>query len=146
MNRLPVRLIILPLSLLFMLACISTPAPAPAGTPLSTGETTPTSAPTAEATATPQPGANPTVASGALWLNILSPLDQAVVNVAQIEVVGQAPPDTVVTINDEIVVVGPEGQFTVVVALVEGPNAIEVVASDVEGTEIDTILSVVYQP
>jgi hypothetical protein len=146
MNRSPVRLVILILSLVFIIACISTPAPAPAGTLPPTSEIPATSAETVGSTPTSQPGANPTVASGTLWLNILSPLDQAVVNVPQIEVVGQAPPDTVVSINDEVVVVGPEGQFTTVVALVEGPNAIEIVASDVEGTEVDTILSVVYQP
>jgi hypothetical protein len=128
------------------MACISTPVPAPAATipPGSAGTAAP--AGSAESSPTPQPGANPTVASGALWLNILSPLDQAVVNVPQIDVVGQAPPETVVTINDEILVVGPEGQFTTGVSLLEGLNVIEIVASDPEGTEIDTTLTVIYQP
>jgi len=146
MNRSPVRLTILAFSFLLVIACISTPAPAPAGTLPPTSEIPATSTGTVQSTPTPQPGANPTVASGTLWLNILSPLDQAVVDVAQIEVVGQAPPGTVVSINDEILVVGPEGQFTTAVTLVEGPNVLEIVASDAEGTEIDTILTVVYQP
>jgi len=146
MNRSPFRLTILTILLLFAIACISTPAPTPAGTTPPTGEITATSAETVETTATPQPDANPTVASGTLWLNLLSPLDGAVVDVAQIEVVGQAPPDTVVSVDDEILVVGPEGQFTVAVTLIEGPNVIEIVASDAEGTEIDTNLTVVYQP
>ena len=129
------------------LACMAAPAAAPQATQPPAASALPgVPAETASAVQPPQPGIGPTLGSGSLWLNIVSPLDQAVVNVAQIEVVIQAPPDTVVTVNDEILIVGLEGQFTTAVSLVEGPNAIEIVASDSEGNEIDAILTVLYQP
>ena len=129
------------------LACMAAPAAAPQATQPPAASALPgVPTETASAVQSAQPGAGPTLGSGSLWLNIVSPLDQAVVNVAQIEVVIQAPPDTVVTVNDEILIVGPEGQFTTAVSLAEGPNAIEIVASDSEGNEIDAILTVLYQP
>jgi hypothetical protein len=77
---------------------------------------------------------------------ILSPQDEAVVNVPEVEVVGEAKPDTVITLNDEIVVVDQSGTFSVTLALEEGPNEIEVVASDPEGNEVSFELEVTYDP
>jgi len=79
-----------------------------------------------------------------LFLTIRQPLDESVVNTGQVEVIGAAPPDTVVTVNDEILIVGPEQEFKVSIPLEEGPNPIEVLASDFEGNEGSVTLTVIY--
>ena len=84
--------------------------------------------------------------STTLVLTIRQPLDESVVNTGQVEVIGAAPPDTVVTVNDEILIVGPEQEFKVSIPLEEGPNLIEIVASDINGNEIDQLLTVYYEP
>lgn len=136
-------------AILAWLAACAPPPPPSAAPALSPGVQATAGAPAVAASPAPasaQPGANPTLVSGSLWLNIVSPQDQAVVNVAQIELVGQAPANTVISVNDQILIVGPEGQFTVGVPLVEGPNVIEIIASDAGGNEIDTNVTVFYQP
>jgi hypothetical protein len=52
----------------------------------------------------------------------------------------------VVSVNDEILIAGADGLFQVAVALEEGPNLIEVVASDALGSETAFDLLVTYQP
>ena len=84
--------------------------------------------------------------STTLVLTIRQPLDESVVNTGQVEVIGAAPPDTVVTVNDEILIVDPEQEFKVSIPLEEGPNLIEIVASDINGNEIDQLLTVYYEP
>ncbi|MBN1450001.1 MAG: hypothetical protein JW963_03225 [Anaerolineales bacterium] len=90
-------------------------------------------------------GSSPT-ASATLFLTIRQPLDESVVNTPQVELIGAAPPDTVVTVNDEILIVGPEQEFKLSIPLEEGPNLIEIVASDINGNEIDQLLTVYYEP
>jgi len=77
---------------------------------------------------------------------ILSPEAEAVVNVPEVEVIGEAAPETVVTLNEAIVVVDESGTFSVTLLLDEGPNEIEIVASDLEGNELSFILEVTYDP
>ena len=84
--------------------------------------------------------------SGILWLQVLSPQDEAVVNTPQVDVTGSAPAGAVISINDEILIVGDEGQFKTTVSLDEGPNLIEIIASDDNGNETSLILSVTYEP
>lgn len=95
-------------------------------------------------------GANTSVlatpASDPLGLKIISPEDGAVVHMPQVEVAGEAPMELVITINDEIVLVGETGTFAVTIPLEEGPNAIQIVASDVEGNEVSFELIVTYEP
>src|SRR5450759_4885042 len=77
------------------------------------------------ATATAAAGAQPSQAppivlnSGPLTVTITSPADETVMDTPQVDVAGQAPPDTVITINDTIVVVEASGQFSVSVPLQE---------------------------
>jgi hypothetical protein len=68
------------------------------------------------------------------------------VNTAEITLVGQAAPGTIITFNDEIVIVDSSGEFNVIVPLIEGPNAIEIVASDPEGHETTAEWVVTYDP
>jgi hypothetical protein len=85
-------------------------------------------------------------ASGTLWLQILSPQEEAVVNTPQVEVIGSAPVGAVVSVNDEILVVGDDQQFQTTVSLDEGPNLIEIVASDENGNEMPVLLTITYEP
>jgi hypothetical protein len=84
--------------------------------------------------------------SGTLWLQVLSPQDEAVVNTPQVDVIGSAPVGAVISVNDEILIVGDDGQFKTTVSLDEGPNLIEIIASDHNGNESDLELTVVYEP
>ena len=97
------------------------------------------------ATPTPEASAVPT-ASALSGFRILSPAAEAVVNVPEVEVVGEAKPETVITLNDEIVVVDASGTFSVTLPLEEGLNVIEVVASDPQGHETTLELEVTYDP
>ncbi len=104
--------------------------------------------PLPSATAIPAPPTSAVAApvSGTVALQILSPQDGAVVNTPQIEVRGLAAPDTVVTINDDILIVDASGQFKDTVSLDEGPNLIEIIASDHSGNETSIDLTITYEP
>lgn len=111
-----------------------------------------TSAPTSAATtpAAKEPQVQPSPASteytsGTLWLRLSSPQDGAVVNQPVINVTGQAPADTVISLNDDIILVPADGIFSTPVTLDEGPNILELVASNIDGDEIDLVLTVVYE-
>ncbi len=133
------------------------------------GPTTPTTAPELPAApstepvvipASPLPGSNPTTADiqpiptstsptdlkEPIWLQVLSPLDEAVLNTPQVEVIGSAPPGAVVSVNDEIIIVDEKGQFSATISLEEGPNLIEIIASNASGDETSLLLTIVYEP
>ena len=92
------------------------------------------------------PTATPAVLSnGPLTLTIYSPQDQATVSDPNMDVKGKVSEDAVLTINDEIYDL-KAGEFTQSVQLTEGLNAIQIVASDMVGNEVDLILTITYQP
>ena len=62
------------------------------------------------------------------------------------EVSGFAPAGTVISINDEILIVGDDGQFQAITSLEEGPNLIEIIASDEAGNDASVLLTVTYEP
>jgi hypothetical protein len=99
-------------------------------------------------TAAAHPGAaTPIVVTpGPLSVSITSPANDAVVNTPQVTVTGKAPPDTVITVNDAIVVVDATGQFSATVDLDTGPNELAIKASDAAGDETDSQLIVTYEP
>ena len=84
--------------------------------------------------------------SGTLWLQVLSPQDEAVVNTSQVDVTGAAPAGSVVSVNDDIFLVGDDQQFKTTLSLDEGPNLIEILASDENGNETSLLLTVTYEP
>jgi hypothetical protein len=84
--------------------------------------------------------------TGNLWLQVLSPLDEAVVNTHQVDVVGSAPAGAVISINEEILIVGADGHFKATESLDEGPNLIEIIASDEDGNEMSALLTITYEP
>ena len=87
----------------------------------------------------------PTGQSG-LPLSVLWPLDEAVVSTSSIEVMGTTGPGNVVSVNDVIVIAGEDGSFKAVIPLEEGPNLLEVVASDEAGNETWVTLTIGYEP
>ena len=80
----------------------------------------------------------------AIPLTITEPLDETTVYTADLVVKGQTEPDAVVSVNEAVVDVDAEGKFSTMVTLEEGPNPIEVLASDFEGNEGSATLTVIY--
>lgn len=103
-------------------------------------------APTRTPTPTPvAPGATPSVP--ALSLVVTSPQDEVVVKDAILRVVGRTSPDAVVSVDGKIVrTVDIEGNFSTLVSLVEGPNLLEVIATDYRGGQASQVLTVIYAP
>lgn len=104
----------------------------------------PTPAPTPEETPTPPPTVTPTPLG--FFLKVTEPKDESIVTNSVIPVSGSTPQDAVVSVNGEVVEVDERGNFTIMVTLEEGPNTIEVIASDFEGNKESTILAVIYIP
>jgi hypothetical protein len=59
---------------------------------------------------------------------------------------GTAPAGTVLTVNEQILVVDETGTFQVDVPLEDGPNLVEVVASNAAGDEVEFLLTIYYNP
>jgi hypothetical protein len=86
------------------------------------------------------------VGTAPLRVTILAPADEAVVSVPQVDVSGLAPAGSVITLNDTLVVVDASGQFSATLPLQEGPNQLDIVASDADGNQASTQLIVTYDP
>ena len=93
----------------------------------------------------PEPSSTQMTTS-ALWLQVLSPQDDSVVDAPEVDVIGSAPAGAVISVNDDILIVGADLQFKTTVSLDEGPNLIEVIASDEDGNEVFALLAVTYEP
>ena len=76
------------------------------------------------------------------FLTVTQPADNSVININKVEVRGRTSPGAVVSVNDEITTADTQGIFTNTITLEEGPNIIEVIASDEEGNEARTSLVV----
>ena len=81
-----------------------------------------------------------------LFLEVVEPADESIVEDAPLALVGRTTPDAVVSVQGETVDVGPDGQFVALVSLEPGPNVIEVVASDLTGQAETSVLAVIYIP
>ena len=81
-----------------------------------------------------------------LFLQIVEPEDETIVNDPTVVVVGRTTPDAVVSVDEEVAQVNAEGEFAAVVTLDSGPNVIEVVTSDLTGTQESAMLAVIYLP
>jgi Glucodextranase, domain B len=99
-----------------------------------------------EATPTPTPTPTPV----ALFLEITSPVDESTVSTGNVTVSGSTIPGAVVSISidDSTVIadVDPNGNFQTVVPLEEGPNFIEVIASDPLDNQVSDNVTIVYIP
>jgi hypothetical protein len=142
------------LGALFILALLVACVPTPTAVPLTSP--TPVEVPATNTAAAVPEASSPTATisqdqtslpeTSGLWLQIISPLDEAVVDTPQVDVLGSAPAGAVVSVNDEILIVGSDSQFKVTVLLEDGPNLIEIIASDDAGNELSTLLTVTYEP
>jgi uncharacterized protein YfaP (DUF2135 family) len=72
--------------------------------------------------------------------------DESIVRGDSIVARGQTSPGAIVSINGVIVPVDETGRFEVPLLLNPGPNTIEVVASDLDGNQVSTVLAVVSLP
>ncbi|MEO5887732.1 MAG: hypothetical protein ABIQ77_08720 [Anaerolineales bacterium] len=137
---------------LMLTACSPTPTVVPSAPTMNSTNpiTIPATLLPEEVISTPNIQATPTVmsanTSGTLWLQVLSPQDEAIVNSPQLEVSGSAPAGAVISVNDEILIVGNDQQFKTTVSLDEGPNLIEIIASDDHGNETSLLRTVTYEP
>jgi glucodextranase-like protein len=154
------KLFTLPLSAILVLAaCSPTPTISPVAVPshptttviVTQPQATATAAPPVVGQASPTAVSQPTQTSEAvvaqpLYLQVTSPQDGDTVNTSQVDVVGSAPTGATVSVNDDIIIVGNNQQFKSTVALDEGPNLIEIIASDDSGNETSLELTVTYEP
>lgn len=86
------------------------------------------------------------VSSGELWLIVLVPQDGDTVSSPTILVTGQAPAETVISINDQLAITSADQTFELEISLEAGMNLLEIVASDLNGYEIYLPLTVDYEP
>ena len=112
-------------------------APPPTPTPTPVPDAAPT--PTATAALTPGEGER-------LFIEIAEPADESVVSTETVAVRGSTTADAVVSVNGAVVEVDAQGSFEAIVTLEEGPNLIEVVASDLTGADESIDIVVVYIP
>jgi hypothetical protein len=82
---------------------------------------------------------------GTLTVKLFADTDLTVSN-AEYVLSGTAPAGTVISINDDVLQAGPNQSFSTTLSLEEGPNYLEVVASDETGQEVSFLLTVTYLP
>ena len=90
-------------------------------------------------TATPPP-------TQGFFLEVAEPQDEAVVSTSPIRVSGTTSPDAEVSVSGTLIDVDAQGNFAAMVELEEGPNVIEVIATDYGDNEDYCILTVIYTP
>ena len=105
---------------------------------------TPTLQPTS--TAVPAASSKTNSAPTGLFLNVTSPAESGTLNTADLPVTGKTIAGAVVSVDGNLVPVGSDGTFSTQVKLNQGPNDVEVVASDRQGNEKSVIRSVIYAP
>ena len=79
-------------------------------------------------------------------VSLFAPQEDEAVTEAWVDVIGSAPAETVITLDDEITVAGADGMFYARVPLEEGLNEIQCIASDLEGNEVEFSFIIVYEP
>ena len=147
------------LILLSLIACVSEgPSETTGGTSVAVPSSTATPAPLSaqeeteapaatEVPPTTAPSPTPVATEGEMFLQLVSPPETEVfTDVGSLTVAGRTRVDAVVTIDDTIVEPNIDGEFSLDVALEEGPNIIEVVASVASGEQMDLVLVVIYLP
>lgn len=86
-------------------------------------------------------------ATGALFLEMTSPnTDELFVTQNSYEFAGRTTVDALLSVNDHVLEVDEQGRFAFALDLEEGPNIVEVVASNSAGEQYDKVLLVIYEP
>ena len=114
----------------------ATPTPPPTSTSI------PPTATATDAPALPTPTPTPEP----FFLLVTEPVGDSIVNSSSVTVTGSTTPDAVVSINGESTEVDIDGAFSAEVILEEGPNSVEVVASNLQGDQESVILALIYLP
>jgi hypothetical protein len=83
--------------------------------------------------------------SGSLQVNLFSALDVETSEQPYL-LKGTAPAGTVLSVNEQILVVDETSAFQLDVPLEDGPNLVEVVASNAAGDEVEFLLTINYNP
>ena len=78
-------------------------------------------------------------------LLITEPENESVVSVSSLPLSGRTGPNAIVSINGRSVPVDRFGYFSSTVQLDEGPNVIDVVATNDDGRTLSTVLAVIYR-
>ena len=91
----------------------------------------------------PAPSATPTTQQ--LSLKITEPADESVVKAGSINLSGTVSTTAEITVNGTSVAV-ENGNFNAIVELEEGPNSLEIRATDGNGHEEIKVLTIVYLP
>ncbi len=81
---------------------------------------------------------------GTVALSVSQPQNETTVYAADLVVKGETEADAVLSVNGVTVEVNEDGSFSTTVTLEEGPNSIEVLASDFEGNEASVVRSIIY--
>lgn len=85
--------------------------------------------------------------TGALFLEMIAPdTDELFVTESKYEFTGRTTVDALVSVNDHVLEIDEQGRFALLMDLEEGPNVIEVVASNALGEQFDEVLLVIYEP
>ena len=79
---------------------------------------------------------------GTLPLTVISPADSATLSTNTITVQGQTSPGATVTVDDQTDLADANGNFSINISLSNGPNAIDVVATDDNGDTSEVLLVV----
>ena len=95
---------------------------------------------------TPNEVTSPPALEPEFSLTVTEPIDESIINADKVEVIGITTLGAVVSVNGELAEVDGEGNFTMMVVLEEGPNIIEVIASDLEGNQESRTLVIMHVP
>jgi len=127
------------LSMTLLLGCSKSPSPP--------SQLTYTPSPNQTSVVTTSAPSNPadTLQAG-LPLTISSPSDGADISGNSVTVTGKTSPGAVVTIGDELATADAQGNFSINVNLDDGPNGIDVIATDNSGATGEVLLLVNASP
>ncbi len=128
---------------IFLLGCATSPAPVPSPVP-APSPAAPKPAPAPATAPAPVPSQPPVTAGTELKLTVTEPPDNSIVSTSEIEIKGVTSPGAVISANDEFETADSQGYFAITVPLDEGPNIIDLVASDASGNETSLTLTVSY--
>lgn len=87
----------------------------------------------------------PSATVAAVFLEISQPEDNSFVTTNTVQVKGRTLTVAVVSVQGNVVDVDSNGNFSATVALDEGPNMIEVIASDEAGNEVQNSIVVTFE-
>jgi hypothetical protein len=84
-----------------------------------------------------------TLAPGdSLPLTVSQPKDNATVGIGEVVVLGKTSPQAIVSVGDQAEIAGDDGSFSITVSVEEGPNMLDVIASNDNGDEVEVLLLV----